>query len=920
MQGKRIKQNGDGFLSNFRYRRKWKRITSVLSIFVVIGTVSSLMLPAITMNQYSCGLTEHTHTAECHSISIEKILDCDYETLGIHKHISKCYDTDGNLICNQVDFVVHTHDSNCFDGDGALVCTLKEVREHWHEESCYQVVETVIDKGHTHSDTCYEWVISETPTCGTEESSGHGHGEDCYATKTELTCTEAESSGHIHGTECYGEDGSVICGQEESTGHTHGTGCYAEAQVLTCGTEEGSGHQHTEECFGQVRGDQICTEEEREPVVEPGEPVLICGKPQAVLHIHEGTCFAYDEDGNMTDLICQEPEVLEHQHTEDCFTQREVQTLICELSEHSHTDECREVELPTESTQESTEPSEETTDPSEVTDPSEAATGETAPPLTEEERRQVDDVILAIDGLPSAEEIKAELERLEALGNADDTALYKEKIVNAVSFARSLYDELPENLREYVTNAERLEEYDFLFAAPDVTLTASGDGFAFAATCPASAFSEGTQMSVQAISADDALYSGYLDQINTALDGSQAQQVWLYDICFTSNGEAVEPGAEVTLRLDFETPVEAAEDTLCYLAVHIGANGTEILPVEPIWEDGLLAGFIHTQSGFSPTAYVAVAPTDNPADNGPNWMPVEYYVYIDGAWTLVGSTKTGWYCSKTASDLWANSSRDHISVDQAKSILGAYGFTGYAKDDPILHLFYQRKNPDSIRLHNDNDCYYSNTAKKLAIPLSRNVLDSIGYNLYYSPGEETANTHYDTLEEVPVPDGSKFFSVEVADVNHLVYGEEETLPAKQVIKNGSTVSVTVKSYAGGWQWANADGTFTSATGTSNADGTVTYTRKVPQKMTLTPKTGNLDGATRSDKAVHFAVWLDGAWTEVGSVETAYRMDGYYLIRGDYMLVAASFDVYVSTLAVQVTSFHSPVGAMPWLNWNFFIAS
>ncbi len=374
MRSDQVKKTGDGLLANVRYRRKWKRLTSVLSIFVVIGTVSSLMLPAITMNQYICGKEEHVHGADCYTAISQQTLTCSYESLGIHRHSRECYDAEENLLCELADFAVHTHDSSCFDANGLLVCPLAEVKEHQHDDSCCQIPEIVVDEGHTHVDQCYEQIASETPICGAEESSGHHHGKGCYATGTELLCTIPESQGHSHLEECFGEDGEILCGQEESSGHTHEAGCFAEAGTLLCATPESDGHQHSEECFGLVRGGLICTEEEREPVIEQGGPELICEKEEVILHTHKGTCFEYDAQGNAVSILCEEQEVKEHQHGEGCFTQQEVTTLICTLPEHTHTDECRE-EGPTEPSEETTEPSEEPAEPGEdTTEPSEETT------------------------------------------------------------------------------------------------------------------------------------------------------------------------------------------------------------------------------------------------------------------------------------------------------------------------------------------------------------------------------------------------------------------------------------------------------------------------------------------------------------------------------------------------------------------
>ncbi len=460
MQSKGLKTN-DGMLSNFRYRKKWKRATSVLSIFVVIGTISSLTLPAITLNQYICGQDEHAHSRDCYSAATEAVLSCNADSLGIHRHTSDCYDAEGALTCKQADFVIHTHDSACFSSDGTLVCSLKEVSEHSHDESCYQATEIVTDEGHTHTDACYEMVTSETPTCGEEESSGHKHGGTCYATGTELICTETESSGHAHSPECNGEDSSVVCDLEESTGHAHEASCYLEAGSLMCTTPESDGHQHSEGCYDLVRGELVCTEEDREPIIEQGEPELICEKEEAILHTHKGTCFEYDDQGNAVSILCEKREVLAHQHGEGCFAQQEVTTLICTLLEHTHTEECREEE-PTEPSEETTEPSEEpaepdkdTTEPSEkATEPLEEATESPGP--TAEELTLAQAAIDIIQALPDPNTLAEQWNALEQAGSLDqwnDEIMLLEPLLME---ARSVYENVPQITQGYVTNLSKL--------------------------------------------------------------------------------------------------------------------------------------------------------------------------------------------------------------------------------------------------------------------------------------------------------------------------------------------------------------------------------------------------------------------------------------------------------------------------------
>lgn len=328
---------------DYHRSKAWKRIVAVLACFVVVGTVSALTLPAITMSRAECDLEEHKHTEMCYAGSKTQI--CGGESLGLHKHTSDCFDDSENLVCHTADFVLHTHDSACY-GDGKLVCTLPEIKAHQHDGGCYETqADTVIDAGHTHTDACYAWSKGETLICGQEESDGHQHSEDCHKAQSTLTCTLPEEIGHSHSGECYDEDGGLICGQEDRDGHQHGDGCHEMVDTIVCGREVSAGHSHTDACYEQIQGELICTEEEREPepAPEPEEPKLVCGKPEIIAHTHTEACRGEDET-----LVCGLLEVKAHQHTEDCFLTTEEPELVCELPEHQHTVECGGVELPEE--------------------------------------------------------------------------------------------------------------------------------------------------------------------------------------------------------------------------------------------------------------------------------------------------------------------------------------------------------------------------------------------------------------------------------------------------------------------------------------------------------------------------------------------------------------------------------------------
>ncbi len=111
-----------------------------------------------------------------------------------------------------------------------------------------------------------------------------------------------------------------------------------------------------------------------------------------------------------------------HQHTEECFQTENI--LTCQLQEHTHTDACVSKSV-----------------------------------LTEEEKREVEDVISIIDGLPEVQDAKDEFTRLKEEGSSEELAAYQQKIENAVNVASDYYEALNENQKLEVTNIEKLNEY-----------------------------------------------------------------------------------------------------------------------------------------------------------------------------------------------------------------------------------------------------------------------------------------------------------------------------------------------------------------------------------------------------------------------------------------------------------------------------
>ena len=283
-------------------KRLRHRVVTVLAGVVVFCTTYALILPAITLEK-QCDIPEHTHTDACYAqvTSVEKRVPvCSAKTLEIHQHTADCYDADGNLTCGYADFVVHSHDSRCYDEKGNLWCPLPEIEAHRHTADCYALPEE-----HTHAEGCYTSV------------------------RGNLVCGE-----HVHTDACYTETPELACGREESEEHRHDESCYKTSRELTCGID--SDHSHTDACY---EWEQVLSCDLPTDSAEDAQPVLVCTKPEIVLHRHTPDCF--DADGN---LICGQTQVLEHRHSDACFEtvaeSVDTGTLTCTDTAHVHTARC----------------------------------------------------------------------------------------------------------------------------------------------------------------------------------------------------------------------------------------------------------------------------------------------------------------------------------------------------------------------------------------------------------------------------------------------------------------------------------------------------------------------------------------------------------------------------------------------------
>ena len=338
---------------------------------------------------------------EAESVTTETIaMTCEFQP---HQHSNDCFDSNNVRICGLATDVYHTHNDFCYDGDGNLLCSLPNHPRHVHQSECTKtetrlVCQLAESAGHQHTAECQSQVVATEPACGLAESAGHAHGEGCFTqtltctlaesaghqhddscntTESQLICTEPEVPAHTHTENCVNELGENICGLAEGEGgHTHGETCYTQITTLTCGIETGTGaHTHADGCYttettcGLAQGDGAHTHTDS---CYPVETIYTCGKEAgqdahahaeacytteeqlvcSLLHQHSGACFV--KGGNGRDhAICGMDQVPEHQHTEAC---RQVtvhtteghahneecsgQTLVCQLTEHLHTDAC----------------------------------------------------------------------------------------------------------------------------------------------------------------------------------------------------------------------------------------------------------------------------------------------------------------------------------------------------------------------------------------------------------------------------------------------------------------------------------------------------------------------------------------------------------------------------------------------------
>ena len=251
--------------------------------------------------------------------------------------------------------------------------------------------------------------------------------------------------------------------------------------------------------------------------------------------------------------------------------------------------------------------------------------------------------------LLSAEEDAPERVKLIA-GDMDGAVRYlavpTAEITTFVSLA-SVREDYEAELAEREKPTESLAESEES-AYLSGTLCFEGDDFTVTAEFDSDAkLPEGTTLSVREILPDTEEYQAYFAESAQNLNGAAIQAARFFDVTFLLDGQEIEPAAAVKIHTQY---AQCADDTEDARVIHFTQEGTELLPVETERQDGEITGFFHSQDGFSVIGYL-VTSAANETDVGPEILPVDYYVYIDGRWQCVGSTATGWAITIAAAGL-----------------------------------------------------------------------------------------------------------------------------------------------------------------------------------------------------------------------------------------------------------------------------
>lgn len=864
-----------------KYRR---RVVACMASVVVICTVYALILPAITMEKHAfCGMEEHVHDESCYArITVTPTEPVCSTQPEVHTHTEECYAVPSSEVeTEENEQEPHIHTDECYTlQKGELICQQEEAEGHIHSEDCYEETKELIceleeNEEHSHDDSCYR--ITEELTCGLQESAGHQHEDTCYSWEEVLTCglsTEpSEETGTDEAAEPEETDRVLICGKEEIQEHIHTEECYPEAETyvdmntLICQIPE---HTHSLACFSNPDAD-VETADDWEQILAD---VTLTGDFRTdVLAVAE-TQLGYTEskenytvleDGETVKGYTRYGEWYGAPYGDWCAMFASFCFCYAEIPNFPYSADCSAWTEALSSEKYGLY--------------EQAGSYEPQPgdlvffDFKDDEKEDAGHVGIVVELIPETDTDPARLRTIE--GNSSDTVRYV--TYDAADEDILGYGKMPEKETGYTcgltghVHSEYCEGYHGNLLCPfgehihgeecrlpeDVPveerqeLSYSGEDFQIHVSYGADALlPDGVTLEVQEISADSEEYAEYLAQSLAAMEDVESEEEVLFarffDVAFMLGEEKIEPSAPVSVTITYSEQVETGENVNCQ-AVHFSEEGTEVLEVETEKTDNEATSFTHTQTSFSVVGDVvtAYAAYYNSADVGPDKLTVDYYVCIDGEWVCVGTTRTGWYGDYEATS-WTDYNRDYITVEQAGSVLGTYGFTG-AEENPARVVAYQRRSGDTW-IYSDTNAV--ETEGKKILPLARE--DGYpGYNLYYLPANTDVINAYGNLDGQKAANG--FYTVKV-------YDAQGVLLTSEIVKTGGSFTYDA-SASGVESWIVAYGSGTSQTVT----GSEIQLETISSSVVVSPKHEGDSG----NHNVTFKVMVDGEWKTAGTLPYYY---------------------------------------------------
>ncbi len=428
----------------------------------------------------TCGqleILEHKHTESCFpSEKGIRVLVCE---LPEHQHTDACMDS-YIVPCGYADFVVHTHDENCYDQYGELWCELEEIEEHVHDDLCYMVMDIIDeDEFHEHTADCYgvskddennddsddensdgEDVGVHSPSNAEENTDNEGSSVVVGGPSSETSSSggpgvhspsNAEDDSDEESSAAEAEGPASVSSETDEPGVQTPSNADKESDVIVAGGAssessssfgpgmDGPGVQspsNADEAISDIPSDEnnVQTPSNAEKLVlicgysdiREVEKKLICDLQVVELHTHDETCW--DLDGS---LNCGYMEIQEHQHTEECmFVASETGVISCMMTVHEHTDECYDPVF-----------------------------------MSEQEIKQIQNVISRIDQLPDEMAIETKLGEYEAAEDMEGYEQYFMETSRNALTAYVYYQELTEEQQEKVTNSNKLFRLEWLWSA-----------------------------------------------------------------------------------------------------------------------------------------------------------------------------------------------------------------------------------------------------------------------------------------------------------------------------------------------------------------------------------------------------------------------------------------------------------------------